>query len=57
MEALALHKGALTLHWEGNTSCIYVGEAKRVTTRVKEIEITVFFIQEQFDNGLFLPKY
>ena len=57
MEALALHTGATTVHWEDNTSCIYVVESKRVTPRVKHIDITVCFLQEQFDNGLFLPKY
>ena len=57
MEALALYTGAPTVHWEDNTSCISVVEAKRVTTRVKHIDIPVCFLQEQFDNGLFLPKY
>ena len=46
MEALALHTGALTVHWEDNTSCIYVFEAKIVTPRVKHIDIPVYFIQE-----------
>ena len=57
MEALALHTGAHTVHWENNTSCISVVEVKRFTPRVKHIDITVGFLQEQFDNGLFLPKY
>ena len=57
MEALALHKGAPTLHWEDTTSCISVVEAKRVTPRVKHIYIPVYFQQEQFDNGIFLQKY
>ena len=57
MEDLALYTGAPTVHREDNTSCIYVIEAKRVTPRVKHIDIPVFFIQEKFDNGLFLPKY
>ena len=57
MEALALYTGAHTVHWEDNTSCISVVEAKRVTPRVKHIDIKVCFLQEQFDNGLFLPKY
>ena len=57
MEALALHTGAPTVHWEDNTSCISVVEAKRVTHRVKHIDITVYFLQEQFDNGIFLPKH
>ena len=57
MEALALYTGATTLHWEDKTSCISVVESKRVTPRVKHIDILVYFLQEQFDNGLFLPKY
>ena len=57
MEALALYTGAPTVHWEDNTSCISVVEAKRVTPQVKHIDIPVCFLQEQFDNGLFLPKY
>ena len=57
MEVLAIHTGVPTVHWEYYTSCIYVAESKRVTPRVKHIEITVFFQQEQFDNGLFIPKY
>ena len=56
MEALALYTGATTVHCEDNTSCIYVVESKRVTPRVKHIDIPVCFLQEQFDNGLFLPK-
>ena len=28
-----------------------------VTPRVKHIDIPVCFLQEKFDNGLFLPKY
>ena len=46
MEALALHTGATTVHWEDNTSCIYVVEAKIVTTRVKHIGIHTCFLQE-----------
>ena len=57
MEVLGLHTVAPTVHWEDNTSCISVVEAKRVTPRVKHIDIPVCFLQEQFDNGLFLPKY
>ena len=57
MQNLALHTGASTVHWEDNTSCIYVVGAKIVTPRVKRIDITVYFLQEQFDNGVFLPKY
>ena len=57
MEALAFYIGAPTVHWEDNTSCISVFEAKWVTPRVKQIDITVCFLQEKFDNGLFLQKY
>ena len=57
MEDLALHTGVPTVHWEYNTSCIFVVEAKIVTPRVKHIDISLCFLQEQFDNGLFLPKY
>ena len=57
MEALALHTGEPTAHCEDNTSCIYVVEDKRVTPRVKHIDIPVCFLHEQFDNGLFLTKY
>ena len=57
MESLALHTVAPTVHWEENTSCIYVVEAKIVTPRVNHIYTPVFFLLEQFDNGLFLPKY
>ena len=56
MEALALSTGATTVHWEDNTSCISVVEAKRVTPRVKHIDIPVCFLQEKIDNGLFLPN-
>ena len=57
MEALALHNGASKVYWEYSTSCIYVVETKRVTPRVKYIDITVYFIKEQFDNGILVPKY
>ena len=57
MESLALHTGAPTVHWEDNTSCISVVESKIGVPRVKQIDINVFFIPEQFDNGLFVPKY
>ena len=43
---------------QNNLDCyIYVVEAKRVNPRVKQIDITVYFIQEQFGNGLFASKY
>ena len=57
MEALALYTGAPTVHWEENTSCISVVEAKIVTPWVKHIDIPVCFLLEQFGNGQFLPKY
>ena len=57
MEALALYTGTPTVHWEDNTSCISVVEDKIVTPRVKHIDIPVCFLQEQFENGIFLPKY
>ena len=36
---------------------MYVVEYKMVTPRVKHVGIPVWFIQEQFENGLFIPKY
>ena len=57
MEALAFHTGEPTVHWEDRTSYISFVEAKIVTTRVKHIDIPVCFLQEQFDDSLFLPKY
>ena len=55
VEALSLHTVSLTVHWEDNTSFIYFVEAKIVTTRVKYIEIPIYFLQEKIDNGLFIP--
>ena len=46
MEALALHTGAPIVHWEDNTSFIYVAEAKIFTHIVKQIDIPVYFLQE-----------
>ena len=43
MKDLALHTCAPTLHWEDNTSFIYVVESKIVDTIVKHIDIPVFF--------------
>ena len=57
MEALALHTGAPTVHWEDNTIFISVVEYKSVAPRFKHIDIYVFFLQEQFDNDIFVPKY
>ena len=56
MEALVLHTGALIVHWEENTSRIYVVEDKKVTPRVKKIDIPVCFLQEQFDKWCFCSK-
>ena len=44
MEALSLHTGAPTVHWEYNTSCISVVESKKITPRVKHINIPVYFL-------------
>ena len=57
MEALALHKGAPTVHQEDNKSFVLLVKAKIVTPRVKHIDIPVCFLQNKFDNGIFLPKY
>ena len=57
MEALSLHTGETTLHWEDNTNYISVVESKRDTPRVKHTDIPVCFLLDQFDNGLFIPKY
>ena len=57
MRDLSLYTGAISVHWEDNTNCISVVEAKRVTPRVKHIDIPVCFLQEQFDNGIFISKY
>ena len=32
-------------------------EYKRVSPRVKHIDIPIYFLQEQFDNGPVVPKY
>ena len=56
MEALALYTGAPTVHWEYNTSCISVVEAKIFTPIVKHIDIPVYFLQKQFENCLFISK-
>ena len=55
--ALAIYTGAPIVHLEDNKSCISVVEEKRVTPRVNHIDITVCFLKEQFENGLFHPKY
>ena len=57
MESLELQTGAPIVHLEDNKSFIYVAEAKIFTPRVKHIGIPVYFIQDQFDNSIFVPKY
>ena len=57
MEALGLHTVAPKVYFKDNTSCISFVEDKRVTPRVKHIEINVCFLQETFYDGFFIPKY
>ena len=57
MEASELHTGAPKVQWEFKKSLISVVESKIVTPRVKHIYVTIYFLQKQFDNGLFIPKY
>ena len=57
MEALSLHTGEPTLNLEDNTSCNSVVKAKRVTPRVKQIGVPVYFLQRKIDNGLFFLEY
>ena len=57
MESLSLHTSVPTLHWEENTFCISIVKDKRVTPTVNQIDIPVCFLQENVDNGLFIPKY
>ena len=57
MESLALHTGAPIVYLEYNTSFVYVVKDKRVSPRVKHIYIPVYFLQKQFNKGLFVPKY
>ena len=57
MKSLELHTGAPTVHWEDNTSYISYIEAKKVTPRVKHINIPVFFYRNSLTNGLFVSKY
>ena len=57
MEALALHTGAPTVHWEDNIRYISAVEYKRVTPRVKKMDITVCFIQEKIGKWSFFPKH
>ena len=48
------HSTQVNLH---HMCCIYVVEAKRVTPKVKHIDIPVCFLQQQFYKGFFIPKY
>ena len=48
MEALSLHNVSPILHWEDNTRFISMVGYKTVTSRVKNIDIPVCFIQEHF---------
>ena len=57
MDFLVIENGELTLYWENNTSYISVFAAKRVTPRVKNIDIPVCFLQKQYGNGIFIPVY
>ena len=57
MEALALHTGVHIVNWEDNPIFISVVEDKIVNSGFKHIDIPVCFLQDQFDNGLFIPKY
>ena len=57
MEALAIHTGLPAVHWEDNTICISIVEDKIFTPLVKHVDIPVWFLQEQFYNGIFIPKY
>ena len=57
MEALSLYTRAPKVHSEDNTHCISVVGAELVTPRNKHIGIPVWFLQEQFDNWLFIQKY
>ena len=57
MEALEIHTGTPIVHCEDSTSCISVVEPQIATHRVKHVDIPVCFIQEIFDNVLFVPKY
>ena len=57
MEALEIHTGSSTVHLKDNQFFIYVFEAKRVTPRVKHIDVPVCFLQKKIDNDIFVPKY
>ena len=57
MEALSFQTGSPKLHRKGNTSCIYVVEAKIVTPSVKHVVIPICFLLKEFGNGFSIPKY
>ena len=57
MESLVLHTGAPTVHRVDNTNCIYFAGSRIVTPIGKYVYIPVCILQEQFDNGIFVPKY
>ena len=57
METLSIHTGYPTVHLEDNKIYISIIKSKLVTPRKKHINIPVCFIQEKYDNGLFIPKY
>ena len=58
-----IHLSLRTSHWctystlGRQKNCIYVIEAKIVTPRVEHIDTPIYFLQYQFDNGIFIPKY
>ena len=56
MKALEIHTVAPTFNWEGNTISISIVESKKVAPRVKHIDITVYFLQEQFDKWSFSSR-
>ena len=56
MEDLALHTGAPTLQCEYKSFISFI-EAKIFTSRAKLIDIHLCFLQEQFYNDIFVPKY
>ena len=44
MEALEIHTDATSVHWEYNTSYIYISEYIIVTSRIKQVNIPVYFL-------------
>ena len=57
MEKLVLHTNAPVVHWKDNKIWVSIVEPKRVTHRVNYIYFPVFFLQENVDYGIFVPKY